>query len=403
MRVAAKLGVFLALAFLASCSGEGGGQQRAAPGQVEVGFVTLKSEPTPRTLDLRGRVVAFATAEVRPQVAGIVRRIAFAEGRHVKAGDVLYEIDDARFKAAYASAEAALKKAEAVTAGAQTTYDRNRTLAETRAISTQTLDDAQSALLQAQASQEAAKADLETARINLDNATIRAPIDGMVGVSSVSVGALVTENQTAALVTIRQIDPVHVDLVDTSANMLRIRDEVEAGRLSRERGTPMTASLTLENGKPYKTKGKVSLADMVIGETTGTFTVRATFPNPERLLIPGMFVTATIDLGTLSDAYHLPQRAVTRNDDGLATAYFVTADGKAERRIVTTTGSVGNDWIVVDGVKDGDRLIVDGFQKISDGSAVTPVEVSIDDDGVVKQDMNLAAPTGEQAPKGAGQ
>lgn len=403
MRVAAKLSAFLTLALLASCSGEGGGQQGPAQGSVEVGFVTMKSEPTQRTLDLRGRVVAFATAEVRPQVDGIVRKIAFAEGRHVKAGDVLYEIDDAKFKAAYASAEAALKKAEAVTAGAQTTYDRNKTLAETRAVSTQTLDDAQSTLLQAQASQEAAKADLETARINLDNATIRAPIEGMVGVSSVSVGALVTENQTTALVTIRQIDPVHVDLVDTSANMLRIRDEVEAGRLSRERGTPMTVSLTLENGKPYKTKGEVSLADMVIGETTGTFTVRATFPNAERILIPGMFVTASVDLGTLSNAFHLPQRAVTRNDDGQATAYFVTADGKAERRIVTTTGSMENDWIVVDGVKDGDKLIVDGFQKISDGSAVTPVEVSIDENGVVKQDMNTGTGTKAETSKEAGQ
>ncbi|MDF1632822.1 efflux RND transporter periplasmic adaptor subunit [Mycoplana sp. MJR14] len=399
MRLARKPGALAALLLLVACSPQEG-QTPPAPPKIEVGYVTLKPQSVPRTIDLRGRVVAFATAEVRPQVNGIVRKIAFAEGREVKAGDVLYEIDDAKFKAAFEAAEAALKKAEAVTTGAQTTYDRNRTLLETRAVSTQTLDDSQTALLQAQADQEAAKADLETARINLDYATIRAPIGGVIGVSNVSVGALVTENQTDALATIRQVDPIHVDLVDSSANFLRIREEVRSGRLSRKPGTPMPVTLTLENGTRYDTQGQISLIDMVVGQSTGTFTVRATFPNKGRMLIPGMFVSATVDLGTMAGAFLVPQRAVTRGDDGKATVYLVTAEGKAQQQQVTTSGTAGNDWIVTDGVKDGDRLIVDGFQKISDGSAVTPVEAAIDDDGVVPQDIETqAAETG----KGAGQ
>lgn len=366
---------------------------RAAPAAApeQVGYITLQSGSVPQSLDLRGRVVARATAEVRPQVDGIVRKIAFVEGRTVEAGDTLYEIDDRRFNAAHASAQAALKKAEAATASAQTTFDRNHSLMKTSAVSIQTLEDAQSTLLQAQASEEAARADLETARINLDNATIRAPIGGMIGVSTVSVGALVTENQTDPLGTVRQIDPINVDVADTSANLLRIRGEVDAGRLGREKDAPVMASLTLENGQAYSHAGQVSLADMVVGETTGTFTVRTSFPNPDRVLIPGMFVTATIDLGKLAGAFLVPQRAVTRDDDGTATVYLVSDDGKAKLQAVTTTGSSGNDWIVTDGVKDGDRLIVDGFQKISDGSPVEPVEATINDDGVIRQDIRPAS------------
>jgi membrane fusion protein (multidrug efflux system) len=383
------------LSVLAACSGEQG-QGMPSPGKPEVGYITLKIEPVPQTLDLRGRVVAYATAEVRPQVAGIIRKIDFIEGREVSQGDVLYEIDDAKFKAAYAAAAATLKKAEAATTGAQNTYDRNKALSDRNAVSAQTLEDAESSLLQAQASEEAAKADLETARINLDNATIRAPIAGMIGVSSVSVGALVTENQTDALSTIRQINPVYVDLVDTSANLLRIRGEIDSGRLQRERDAPSTVTLKLQNGALYKEKGEVSLADMVVGQTTGTFTVRASFPNAERVLIPGMFVSASLEMGTLANAFRVPQRAVTRGDDGKAMVYIVTVDGKAEQREIVTNGSIDNDWVVTDGVKPGDKLVVDGFQKISDGSEVVPVEATIDENGVVKQDLKSQADTKQE-------
>ena len=396
MNVVKTMSVLSLASILAACSPAEERRPTASP--VEVGYITLKSEAVPYSAGLRGRVVPLAIAEVRPQVDGIVRRIAFAEGSEVKAGDILYEIDDRKFKAAVTAAGAALKKAQAATASAQTTYDRNRALAETNAVSKQTLDDAQSTLLQAQASQDAAQAEVETAEIGLDNTTIRAPIGGMIGVSSVSVGALVTANQTESLATIRQTQPIHVDLADTSNNLLRIREEVDSGRLQRQQGAPLPVSLKLETGKAYGQAGEVSLADMVVGETTGTFTVRATFPNPDRVLVPGMFVTASVELGKLANAYLVPQRALIRSDDGTATVYVV-AEGMAKLKAVKTNGSVVNHWIVVDGVEDGDQLIVDGFQKISDGTPVQPVAATIDDDGVVRQTLGSTDATKPEAVK----
>ncbi|MCM5552767.1 efflux RND transporter periplasmic adaptor subunit [Pleomorphomonas sp. NRK KF1] len=387
MRSIGRLGgTALVLTFIAACQPSGPSGPPPA-GKAEVGYVTLQPTSVPRTMELPGRVVALATAEIRPQVAGIVRKIAFREGGVVNAGDVLYELEDAKFKAAYAAAAAAVKKAEAATAGAQTAFDRNAKLGESNAVAAQTVDDSRSTLLQAQASEEAARADLETARINLENATIRAPIGGIIGVSTVSVGALVTENQTDALATIRQIDPINVDLVDSSANLLRIRDEVDSGRLGREMDKPAAVTLTLENGKAYGETGTILLTDMVVSETTGTFTLRATFPNSKRVLLPGMFVQASVDLGTLNGAFLVPQRAVTRDDDGIATIYVVSFDNKAEAKRITTVGTSGNNWIVTDGASSGDRLIVDGFQKFSAGAEVVPVEATIDDDGVVEQDL----------------
>ncbi|PKR89892.1 efflux transporter periplasmic adaptor subunit [Pleomorphomonas diazotrophica] len=391
MRAIGRLGgVVLVLTLIAACQPSGPSGPPPA-GKAEVGYVSLQPTSVPHTMELPGRVIALATAEIRPQVSGIVRKIAFKEGGVIEAGDVLYELDDAKFKAAYAAASAAVKKAEAATAGAQTAYDRNAKLAESNAVAAQTVDDSRSTLLQAQASEEAARADLETARINLENATIRAPIGGVIGVSAVSVGALVTENQTDALATIRQIDPINVDLVDSSANLLRIRDEVNSGRLGRGSGNPPAVTLTLENGKPYGTAGSVSLTEMVVSETTGTFTLRATFPNSQRVLLPGMFVQASVDLGSLNDAFLVPQRAVTRSDDGVATVYVVSQDNKAETRRITTAGTSGNNWIVTDGLSAGDRLIVDGFQKFSAGAEVVPVEATIDDDGVVEQDLTAGS------------
>lgn len=391
MRIPKKSGgVLLTLTLIAAC--QPSGQSGPPPaGKAEVGYVMLQPTSVPRTMDLPGRVVALATAEIRPQVAGIVRKTAFKEGGVVQAGDVLYELDDAKFKAAYAAASAAVRKAEAATAGAQTAFDRNAKLAESNAVAAQTVDDSRSTLLQAQASEEAARADLETARINLENATIRAPIGGIIGVSTVSVGALVTENQTDALATIRQIDPINVDLVDSSANLLRIRDEVNSGRLGRENGNPPAVMLTLENGKPYGTAGTISLTEMVVSETTGTFTLRATFPNGQRVLLPGMFVQASVDLGTLNNAFLVPQRAVTRGDDGIATVYVVSQDSKAEAKRITTVGTSGNNWIVTDGISAGDRLIVDGFQKFSVGAEVVPVEATIADNGVVEQNLTTGS------------
>lgn len=380
---------FIAIAVgLAGCSQDQTGQPQGDVPAVEVGYVILKPQAVPRSIELPGRVVARATAEIRPLVNGIVRKVAFREGREVAENDVLYELNAAKFKAALSSAEAALKKAQAARAGAQTTFDRNETLAKTNAVSAQTLDDARSTLLQAEADEEAAEAELETAQINLDNATLRAPISGVIGLSAVSAGALATENQTDVMATIRQIDPIYVDLVDSSANLLRLRDEVQAGRLGRpEQGVAPSVTLTLENGKEYETKGEIELADMVVSQSTGTFSMRATFPNSDKVLIPGMYVRAKVDLGAMPNAFLIAQRAVTRDNSGNATLYVVSDENKAELKTVTTSGAAGNDWIVVDGVREGDKVIVDGFQKISNGTAVKPVEATLDDNGVVPQTL----------------
>ena len=390
--------VLLAAAVIGGCSSEQNAGMPPQGGPVAVGVVTLASQAVPRTIELPGRVVATATAEVRPQVDGIIRKVAFREAHRIAQGDVLYELDDRKFQAAAAAAAAAVRKAEAAAVAAQATFDRSETLAATNAVSAQTLDDARSSLLQAQAEVEAAKAENETARINLDNATILAPIGGVIGLSAVSAGSLVTANQSDSLATIRQIDPIYVTLVDSSANLMRIRDEVEAGRLGREADVAPAVTLTLENGRAYGEKGELTLAEIVVSQTAGTFALRATFPNAEGVLMPGMFVRATVDLGTMPDAFLVPQRAVQRGDDGSATVYLVSEDGKAEVRPITTLGSTGNDWIVGDGVKNGDRLIVDGFQKISAGSAITPVDATIDDDGVVRQTISTGGDAAERQP-----
>jgi membrane fusion protein (multidrug efflux system) len=398
-----RTGLLAAGLFLAACSDQGGGNAPAggAMPAAEVGFVVLKAQSVPRYAQLSGRVLAHATAEIRPQIDGIIQSIDFREGRQVKAGDILFKVRDAKFSAAYAAAAAVLSRAEATEQSAQATFDRNERLQSQSAVSQQALDEARAALLQAKADVESAKASLETARIDLDNTTIKAPIDGIIGTATVSVGSLVTQNQTDALATIRQIDPVNVDLVDTSANLLNIRQDVEAGRLGREGEGAPSVTLTLENGADYKQAGTISLATVNVSESTGTFTLRASFPNPERILLPGMFVRASVDLGSMPNAFLVAQRAVQRSGTGDPIAYVVSADSKVEQRKLSTGGTSGNNWIVTEGLKDGDRLIVDGFQKISAGASVTPVEATIDEDGVVKQ--SLATPAGAGDASGAAQ
>lgn len=392
-----RIGLVAAGLVLTACSDQGSGGTPPGGGgpAVEVGFVVLKAQSVPRYAQLSGRVVAHATAEIRPQIDGIIESIDFREGRKVAAGDILFKVRDAKFSAAYAAAAASLSRAQATEQSAQATFGRNERLQSQSAVSQQVLDEAKAALLQAKADVESAKASLETARIDLDNTTIKAPIDGIIGTASVSVGSLVTQNQTDALATIRQIDPVNVDLVDTSANLLRIRQDVEAGRLGREGEGAPSVKLTLENGADYATAGTISLATVNVSESTGTFTLRASFPNPERILLPGMFVRASVDLGSMPNAFLVPQRAVQRDGAGEPIAYVVSADNTVAQRTLSTGGTSGNDWIVTDGLKEGDRLIVDGFQKISAGAGVTPVEATIDADGVVKQSLTSPATTGD--------
>jgi len=370
-------------------AGGGGRGQNAGP--VEVGVVTLKSQSVPFTLELPGRVSASLTAQVRPQVGGIIEAVNFQPGAVVAKGDVLYQVSADTYKAQLASAQASLQRANAAVPTAQATVTRYEALVNTNGgVSQSELDTARGALLQAQADVASAQASVQQAQINLNLASIAAPIAGVIGVSAVDPGALVTANQADALATIRQLDPVIVELVDTSLNLLRIRDRLATGTLSGDRANPPTVTITLEDGTKLDETGNVEQGEPVVSETTGTFTLRATMPNPRRILLPGMFVRATVSVGD-ETAFLVPQRAVTRDAAGNATAYFVSSDGKAVSKALTTSRSYDNNWVVTGGVEDGDRVIIDGLQKISGGAPVTPVEVTLDADGVAKQTIPVPA------------
>ena len=367
---------FLGLA-LAGCNNEKAAAPPPQP-QAQVSVVVLRPQPVAISAELPGRVAASLVAEVRPQVGGLIKSRLFREGSEVKAGALLYEIDPAPYQAALDSAVAALARAEAAVPSAQAKVDRYRDLIRQNAISRQDNDDANAALAQAQADVASAKANLDTARINLGFTKVTAPIGGRVDRSTLTPGALVTASQATALTTIRQLEPINVDVIQSSTNLLKFRSSVAEGRLKLS-GPNVAVRLKLDTGSEYAQSGKIEFAEANIDQTTGTFTVRAEFPNPDRLLLPGMFVRAVVQEGVAENSFLLPQRAVGRNTKGEATAKFVGADGKVEERVVTTSRSVGNSWLVDRGVKDGERIIVEGGQLVRSGQTVTGNEVTIDE------------------------
>ena len=365
---------------LAGCSDSKNDAATAPAVKPEVSVVALHPKSVAITAQLPGRTAASLVAEVRPQVGGIIRSRNFKEGTEVKEGDVLYEIDPASFQASYNSAVAALQKAQGALPSAQAKVDRYKNLTAQNAVSAQDLDDAQSTLAQAQADIASAKAALETARINLDYTKIRAPISGRVDASSITVGALVTAEQTTALTTVRLLDPinVNVNVTQSSTNLLKFRSAVEQGKLKIS-GDNVTAKLTLEDGSTYKQNGKLEFAEASVDESVGTFTVRAEFPNPDRTLLPGMYVRATVEEGVAEKSFLVAQRAVARNTKGEATAKFVTPEGKVEERVLDVQRSIGNSWLVSSGINDGDRVIVEGSQRVKVGQDVTATVVTIND------------------------
>ena len=350
------------------------------PGGVkpQVSVITLHPQSVAITAELPGRTASSLIAEVRPQVNGIIRERLFTEGSEVKAGDALYQIDKASYQAAYDSARAALQKAEAAVPSAQAKVSRYEGLLKQNAVAKQDYDDAVASLAEATASVAAAKANVQTARINLDYTTIRAPITGRVDQSSLTVGALVTANQMTALTTIRTLDPINVDVIQSSTNLLNLRRSVEEGRVKLS-GENITVRLKLENSMIYDQGGTLEFAEANVDQTTGTYRLRAEFPNPKRLLLPGMYVRAIVEEGVAENSFLVPQRAVTRNVKGEPVAIFVSAENKIEQRVLTLQSSVGNSWLVSDGVRDGDRVLVEGSQFVRPGMEVIPVEVTIDD------------------------
>ena len=346
----------------------------AGSGAPQVGVVVIQPQRVALTTELPGRTAATMVAEVRPQVTGIVQARRFTEGGEVKAGQVLYQIDPATYKAAHDSARATLARAEATLQTARLKAQRFKELVAIKAVSQQEADDAAAALQQGEADVASARAAVDSARINLGYTSVTAPISGRIGKSTVTAGALVTANQALALATVQKLDPVYVDVTQSSGAVLRLRRAFASGTLQKASDTSARVRLLLEDGTPYPMDGKLQFTDVTVDPSTGAIVLRALFPNPKGELLPGMYVRAIIEEGVRDNAITVPQQAVTRDGKGDATALVVGADGKVEQRRLQTARTLGDSWLIDDGIKAGDRVIVDNLQRVRPGAQVQPVE-----------------------------
>ncbi|WEF13189.1 efflux RND transporter periplasmic adaptor subunit [Pectobacterium actinidiae] len=360
---------------LAGCDG-GNNQQGGAQQQMpEVGIVTLKTEALNVMTELPGRTSAYRIAEVRPQVGGIILKRNFIEGSDVKAGASLYQIDPATYQASYNSAKGSLAQAQAQAEIARLTVNRYKPLLGTNYVSKQDYDQAVATSRQADAAVQAAKAAVDTAQINLAYTKVNSPIEGRVGKSTVTEGALVSTGQSTALTTVQQLDPIYVDVTQSSNDFLQLKKELENGTLKQSEGKA-NVRLLLENGTEYAEAGTLEFSDVTVDETTGSITLRAIFPNPQHNLLPGMFVRARLDSGVNPSALLVPQQGVTRDPRGQATAMVVGESDKVEPRTLKTSKAIGDKWLVTEGLKAGDRVIVTGLQKIRPGAQVKAQEVA---------------------------
>ncbi len=352
-------------------------QQQGAGQMPEVGVVTLKTEPLQVTTELPGRTSAFRIAEVRPQVSGIILKRNFTEGSDVEAGVSLYQIDPATYQASYESAKGDLAKAQAAANIAQMTLNRYQKLIGTKYISQQDFDTARADAQQASAAVVAAKAAVETARINLAYTKVTSPISGRIGKSSVTEGALVQTGQTTAMATVQQLDPIYVDVTQSSNDYLRLKQELANGTLKQENGKAKVELVT-NDGVKYPQTGTLEFSDVTVDQTTGSITLRAIFPNKDMTLLPGLFVRAKLEEGTNPNALLVPQQGVTRTPRGEATAMVVGEGDKVEIRNLTASQAIGDKWLVTDGLKAGDRVIITGLQKVRPGAQVKAQEVTAD-------------------------
>jgi len=366
-------------------AGAGAGAEQGPP---QVGVVTLQAEHFLLTNELPGRTTAYRIAEVRPQVNGIIEKRLFEEGAEVKAGQQLYQIDDDVY-------QATLKSAEASSLASRSLAERYGILVKERAVSQQEFDEARSSSLQAQAA-------LDQARINVRYTKVLAPISGRIGRSAVSEGALVSNGQSQELATIQQLDPIYVDVTQPARDMLNLRRDLEAGRLERSGDNAAKVTLKLEDGSVYPLEGKLEFSEVSVDSGTGSVTLRAVFPNPDELLLPGMFVHAQLVAGAKSDAILAPQQGITRTPRGTATALVVNAENKVEQREVETERTVGNRWLINSGLNDGDRLITEGLQFVQPGAEVKVSPASNVSDSVSGQ-SGAAAPAAEEQTNAADQ
>ncbi|HEY6640886.1 efflux RND transporter periplasmic adaptor subunit [Povalibacter sp.] len=360
------------LALLLTACGAGDAPPPASAA-IPVSVITLKAQSVSLSRELPGRTSAFLVAEVRPQVSGIVRSRLFTEGSLVKAGQPLYQLEDATYRAAYESAKASLARVEATLVTARLSYKRAAELVKIDAISTQDFEDATAALRQAEADISGARAAVESSGVTLGYARITSPISGRIGKSSVTAGALVTANQAQSLATVQQLDPIYIDVNATSSELLQLRQEWASGTTQRASDAPV--AIILETGVRYKHDGKLAFSEVSVDPTTGSFALRVQAPNPDHLLLPGMYVLATLIGGVREHSLLVPQRGVARDPAGHTSAMVVGADDKVEQRPVVVSQTVGDQWLVESGLKEGDRVIVEGLQKIRPGVVVQADEI----------------------------
>ena len=341
-------------------------------GAMPVTVVTLATAPVVLRRELPGRTTPYLVAEVRPQVDGIVQQRLYTEGSAVKAGQPLYQLDDATYQADLASARAALARTEATLNTARLNSRRSADLLAINAVSKQDDENATAALKQGEADVAAAAAAVRSAEVILGYARIKAPIDGRIGKSTVTQGALVTANQAAPLATVQQLDPIYVDLTQSSAEWLSLRRELAAGRLEGTQDMPV--AIVLEDGTPYEQPGKLAFSEVSVDPTTGSFALRVVVPNPEHILLPGMYVRAIVGTGTRQAGLLVPQQGIARDPKGHTTAMVVGQDGKVEVRPVRVSQAIGDKWLVEEGLAAGDKVIVEGLQKVQPGAQVQPTE-----------------------------
>ncbi len=373
------LGLLLLFSLVvAGCDQEKGGSAPASMPEVEVGVVTIQPRRILYTTELAGRTAPFQISEVRPQISGIIQKRLFEEGTDVKAGQILYQIDPATYKALLDSARANLAKAEANVAPARLKRDRFRDLVNISAVSKQEYEDADAAYKQALAEVGVNRAAVENARIRLDYTKVTSPISGRIGRSTVTPGALVTENQIAPLATVQQLDPMYVDVTQSSTEVLRLKRSLESGTLQRSDKVHAAVNLVLEDGSIYPEQGTLQFTDVSVDQSTGAVTLRAIFPNPRQDLLPGMYVRAILAEGLDEQAILLPQRALVRDARGNPTAWVVSPEKKVAIRKLQVSRTQGDAWVVTEGLEPGDQVIVEGLQKIRQGVPVRTVEIPWD-------------------------
>ncbi len=356
-----------------------GNKKQAAPQAIpEVATITVEPRRIELTTELPGRTAAYRIAEIRPQVGGIIQKRLFEEGSNVTAGQVLYQIDPATFQAAYENAKAALGRAEANLPAVRSRADRYKELLASKAVSQQDYDDAAAALKQAEADVNYYKAAAESARINLGYTRVTAPISGRIGRSEVTDGALVTAHQAVALATIQQLDPIYVDVPQSTAELLQLKARVQSGRLERGGAGARRVGIVLEDGTRYGKEGTLQFQDVTVDPTTGSVILRVVVSNPQGVLLPGMFVRAVIREGVSKNAIVVPQQSVSRDPKGNPSALVVGAEGKVEQRPLVLDRAIGDKWLVAKGIAAGDNVVVEGMQKVRPGASVKVIPLGVE-------------------------